>query len=53
MPRFQSLAILGYPEEVMAKHGLTASESTFLHKPFTSDALVHSVRLVLDGEHDA
>jgi hypothetical protein len=36
----------------MAKHGLTASESTFLHKPFTSDTLIHSVRLVLDGERD-
>jgi PAS domain S-box-containing protein len=46
------LYMSGYPEEVMAKHGLTASDSTFIHKPFTSDALIHSVRLVLDGEHD-
>ena len=46
------LYMSGYPEEVMTKHGLTASESTFLHKPFTSDALIHSVRLVLDGERD-
>jgi len=46
------LYMSGYPEEVMAKHGLTASESTFLHKPFTSDALIHSVRLVLDTERD-
>jgi two-component system, cell cycle sensor histidine kinase and response regulator CckA len=52
-PDLKVLYMSGYPEEVMAKHGLTASESTFLHKPFTSDALVHSVRLVLDGEHDA
>ncbi|HXN46929.1 MAG TPA: response regulator [Bryobacteraceae bacterium] len=46
------LYMSGYPEDVMAKHGLTASESTFVHKPFTSDALIHSVRLVLDAEHD-
>ncbi len=46
------LYMSGYPEEIMAKHGLAASESTFLHKPFTSDALIHSVRLVLDGERD-
>ncbi len=46
------LYMSGYPEEVMAKHGLSVSESTFLHKPFTSDALIHSVRLVLDGWRD-
>ena len=46
------LYMSGYPEEVMAKHGLTASESSFIHKPFTCDALVHSVRLVLDAGHD-
>ena len=46
------LYMSGYPEDVMAKHGLTASESTFIHKPFTSDALIHSVRLVLDAGRD-
>jgi PAS domain S-box-containing protein len=51
-PDLKVLYMSGYPEEVMGKHGLTASEATFIHKPFTSDALVHAVRLVLDGEHD-
>ena len=46
------LYMSGYPEEVMAKHGVTTSESTFLHKPFTSDALIHAVRVVLDGGYD-
>ena len=46
------LYMSGYPDEVMAKYGLTTSESAFIHKPFTSDALIHSVRLVLDAERD-
>ncbi|HEY1206314.1 MAG: response regulator [Bryobacteraceae bacterium] len=52
-PDLKVLYMSGYPEDTMAKRGLTASESTFLHKPFTSDALVHSVRMVLDGERAA
>jgi DNA-binding NarL/FixJ family response regulator len=52
-PDLKVLYMSGYPEEIVGKHGLAVSESTFIHKPFTSDALVHSVRLVLDGGRDA
>ncbi len=52
-PDLKVLYMSGYPEEIMAKHGLVASPSTFIHKPFTADALLRSVRRVLDGEHDA
>jgi PAS domain S-box-containing protein len=52
-PDLKVLYMSGYTEDVLGKHGVTVSESTFIHKPFTSGALAHSVRSVLDGKSGA
>ncbi len=52
-PDLAVLFMSGYAESVMAREGVLPSGLEFLHKPFTSKALLLKVREVLDQAHQA
>ena len=47
-PQLRVIFISGFNEESVVRHGVTAGDIPFLHKPFTNSALVRKVREVLD-----
>jgi signal transduction histidine kinase/ActR/RegA family two-component response regulator len=51
-PSMKVLYVSGYPDETLVTAGVARSKAPFLQKPFASDALLLSVRKVLD-ETDA
>ncbi len=48
-PSMKVLYVSGYPDETLVTAGVARSKVPFLQKPFASDALLRSVRKVLDG----
>jgi CheY-like chemotaxis protein len=48
-PALKVVYMSGYTEEAIVEHGVPKPGVAFLHKPFTSDALVRKLREVLDG----
>ncbi|HKQ35966.1 MAG TPA: ATP-binding protein [Nitrospiraceae bacterium] len=48
-PSMKVLYVSGYPDEMLVTAGVARSQVPFLQKPFASDALLLSVRKVLDG----
>lgn len=48
-PSMKVLYVSGYPDETLVTAGVARSKVPFLQKPFASDALLLSVRKVLDG----
>jgi CheY-like chemotaxis protein len=48
-PSMKVLYVSGYPDETLVTAGVSRSQVPFLQKPFASDALLFSVRKVLDG----
>lgn len=51
-PSMKVLYVSGYPDETLVAAGVARSKVPFLQKPFASDALLQSVRTVLDGTGD-
>jgi DNA-binding NtrC family response regulator len=51
-PSMKVLYVSGYPDETLVTAGVAKSKGPFLQKPFASDALLRSVRNVLDGTDD-
>jgi CheY-like chemotaxis protein len=49
MPKIKTLFMSGYTENVIAHHGVLETDTQFLQKPFTIDALTQKVRDVLDS----
>ncbi len=49
-PGLKVVYMSGYTDEILGQRGVSVSDGTFVHKPFTSDVLTRSVRSVLDGE---
>jgi PAS domain S-box-containing protein len=47
-PDLKVLYMSGYTHDVIARHGVLDSETAFLQKPFTHDALGRKVRALLD-----
>jgi FixJ family two-component response regulator len=48
VPDLKVLFMSGYPEQVIAHHGVLEPGIAFLQKPFSPMALARSVRRVLD-----
>ena len=48
-PRIKSLYMSGYTDDDIIRRGFIEPSKSFLQKPFTSDALLLTVRKVLDG----
>ena len=48
-PRIKSLYMSGYTDDDIIRRGFIEPSRSFLQKPFTSDALLQTVRKVLDG----
>ena len=51
-PSMKVLYVSGYPDETLVTAGVARNKVPFLQKPFASDALLRSVRNVLDGTYD-
>lgn len=51
-PSMKVLYVSGYPDETLVTAGVARNRVPFLQKPFASDALLRSVRNVLDGTYD-
>jgi len=47
-PDLKVLYMSGYPNDVIARHGLLEADTVLLQKPFTSESLGRKVRAVLD-----
>jgi CheY-like chemotaxis protein len=47
-PRLKVLFMSGYTDDFVARHGALTNDTRLLEKPFTVDALLRSVRAVLD-----
>jgi CheY-like chemotaxis protein len=47
-PETRVLFMSGYTDDAVGLHGVLSSETRFLQKPFTSDALLFKVRETLD-----
>lgn len=47
-PSMKVLYVSGYPDDTLVNAGLTRHQTSFLQKPFTSDALLCTVRKVLE-----
>jgi len=52
-PELKVLYMSGYAGELLEQYGVASAAAAFLHKPFTSDVLAHSVRALLDGKGGA
>jgi DNA-binding NtrC family response regulator len=48
-PTLKTLFVSGYPQNELARHGLTEDGASYLPKPFSVEALTRMVRHVLDG----
>ena len=48
-PELRVLYMSGYPDGVIARHGITKTAVTILHKPFTSDELIRRVEEIAIG----
>jgi nitrogen-specific signal transduction histidine kinase/CheY-like chemotaxis protein len=48
-PELKVIYMSGYTDNVIIKHGVVADKVTFLQKPFTSETLARTVRMVLDS----
>lgn len=48
-PETKVLYTSGYADDAIARHGGLATDSSFLEKPFTRDALIRKVRKILDS----
>jgi hypothetical protein len=48
-PDLKTLYISGYTNDEVFRRGVQSAETSFLHKPFTSEGLMRVVREVLDG----
>jgi DNA-binding NtrC family response regulator len=48
-PELKVIYMSGYTEETIVHHGVIKPGIAFLHKPFTSDALVQKIHEVLDS----
>lgn len=48
-PHLKLLLMSGYTEDTLAQRGVRTPEMHFLPKPFTPDALLRTIRQVLDG----
>jgi two-component system cell cycle sensor histidine kinase/response regulator CckA len=46
-PEIKTLYMSGYTDESIVHHGILDADTSFIQKPFTSDALCHKVREVL------
>jgi CheY-like chemotaxis protein len=51
-PAARVLYMSGYTNDAILRHGVRHNEVAFLQKPFTTSALAHKVREVLDSEKD-
>jgi len=49
LPLAKIIFMSGYPKDLMRRHGVEQSVPVLLQKPFTRDALLRSIRDVLDG----
>jgi two-component system cell cycle sensor histidine kinase/response regulator CckA len=49
-PTLKVVYMSGYTEDAIVQHGVLKPGISFLHKPFTSDALGRKIRGVLDGQ---
>jgi CheY-like chemotaxis protein len=52
-PDLKILYISGYTNDEVLRRGVPGVETSFLHKPFTSEGLMQVVRGVLDGRAPA
>jgi len=48
LPELQVLYMSGYPDDAVLRRGLSAADTNFLHKPFTTGALANRVRQLLN-----
>ncbi len=48
-PKMKVLFMSGYPDDVIADHGVLDAGTAFIQKPFAPDVLARKVRDVLDG----
>jgi PAS domain S-box-containing protein len=48
-PRMKVLYTSGYTDGTLARHGVVEGQTPFIQKPFTPEALLNRVRLMLDG----
>jgi two-component system, cell cycle sensor histidine kinase and response regulator CckA len=46
-PEVRVLYMSGYPDDVIAQHGVQATVPALLHKPFAPDALLLTIRQAL------
>ena len=49
-PALKVVYMSGYTEDAIVHHGVLKPGISFLHKPFTSEALCQRLRGVLDGQ---
>jgi two-component system, cell cycle sensor histidine kinase and response regulator CckA len=47
-PEMRVLFMSGYTDAAIGDRGLLSAQTAFIHKPFTTDALLHKLRAVLD-----
>jgi two-component system, cell cycle sensor histidine kinase and response regulator CckA len=52
-PSLRVLFMSGYPDDIIAHHGVIDMGAAYLEKPFTADSLGEKVREMLDRGGDA
>jgi len=52
-PSIKVLYVSGYPDDILVTAGLARNHDPFLQKPFASNALLRTIRNVLDGTDDS